>query len=279
MTGLSYYDVPGPRGRMRIRIGSIVSAIVILGLIGAGLWQFGQQGQLAPEMWEPFTQWPIWSYLLNAYLTGTLAAAGLTVAMSAPLGVLFAVMRLSPVKVIRGIATVYIEVTRTLPVLLLIYAMLFGLPQYGINPPTIWKLAIPLTIANSGVIAEIVRAGTLALPRGQEEAGLALGMTRGRAFASVVLPQALRSVTPSLVTQLVSLLKDTSLGYVLGFFELLQAGSVLSSYNYLLIQDYLVIALIYLVTNGILSFFAYRLRRWVDRRGIAPATTPQNRTA
>jgi glutamate transport system permease protein len=91
-------------------------------------------------------------------------------------------------------------------------------------------------------------------------------------FTAILLPQALRAVTPSLVTQLVSLLKDTALGYVLGFFELLQAGSVLSSYNHLLIQDYLVIALVYLVPNGLLSFLASWLRRRVDSRGIASAS-------
>ncbi len=264
----SLYDAPGPKGRRRIRIGSVVSAAVIVAVIVTGLVQFGAHGQLDAQRWEPFAQWPIWGYMLEAYATGTLAAAGLTAVMSAPLGVLFAIMRLSPVRVVRWIAVGYIEIARTLPVLLLVYVMFFALPHYGINPPTIWKLAIPLTVANSAAIAEIVRAGILALPRGQEEAGLALGMVRRQAFAFVVLPQAFRSVTPSLVTQLVSLLKDTSLGYVLGFFELLQAGSVLSSFNHLLIQDYLVIALIYLVTNGLLSFLAFRLRKWVDRRGI-----------
>ncbi|GAB3797008.1 amino acid ABC transporter permease [Humibacter antri] len=262
------YDSPGPKGRRRILLGSIVSAIIVLAVVVAALWQFGAHGQLDAAKWEPFAQWPIWSYMLSAYVEGTLLAAGLTAVMSAPLGVLLAVLRLSPVATVRWIATVWIEIARTFPVLLLVFVMLFALPHYGINPPIVWKLAIPLTIANSAALAEIVRAGILALPRGQTEAALALGMLRRQAFTYVVLPQALRSVTPSLVTQLVSLLKDTSLGYVLAFFELLQSGSVLASFNHLLIQDYLVVAFIYLVTNGILSYLAYRLRGWVDRRGI-----------
>lgn len=267
---LSYlYDTPGPRARRRVLAGSVVSALVIAAVIAAGLWQFAQHGQLDSQRWEPFSQWPIWEYMLKAYATGTLEAAGLTAAMSAPLGVVLAVLRLSPAGPVRRIAAGYIEVARTIPVLLLVYVMMFALPHYGINPATIWKLAIPLTVANSAAIAEIVRAGIVSLPRGQEEAGLALGLKRRQVFTAILLPQALRAVTPSLVTQLVSLLKDTALGYVLGFFELLQAGSVLSSYNHLLIQDYLVIALVYLVPNGLLSFLASWLRRRVDSRGIA----------
>jgi glutamate transport system permease protein len=280
MSSLSYlYDEPGPRGRRRILVGSVVSVVVLAVVVVGALVQFGSHGQLDPAKWEPFTQWPIWGYMLGAYATGTLYAAGLTALMSAPLGVLLATLRLSPVRVVSWIATVWIEIARTLPVLLLIYVMLFALPHYGINPPTVWKLAIPLTIANSAAIAEIVRAGILALPRGQSEAALALGMLRRQAFADVVLPQALRSVTPSLVMQLVSLLKDTSLGYVLSFFELLQAGSVLTGFNHLLIQNYLVVAFIFLVTNGILSFLAFRLRRFLDRRGIAPAGADRPRAA
>jgi glutamate transport system permease protein len=262
------YDSPGPRGRRRILVGSVVSAVIVLGVVAAGLVQFGLHGQLDGARWAPFAQWPIWGYMLGAYATGTLQAAALTAVMSAPLGVILAVLRLSPLAAVRWIATVWIEIARTFPVLLLVFVMLFALPHYGINPPTVWKLAIPLTIANSAAIAEIVRAGILALPRGQTEAALALGMVRRQAFVHVVLPQALRAVTPSLVTQLVSLLKDTSLGYVLGFLELLQAGSVLASFNHLLIQDYLVVAFIFLVTNGVLSYLAYRLRRGFARRGI-----------
>jgi len=270
---LSYlYDTPGPKARRRVLAGSAVSAVVIAAVIAGGLWQFAQHGQLNSQSWTPFSQWPIWDYMLNAYATGTLAAAGLTVAMSAPLGLLLVLLRLSPLTPIRKITAGYIEVARTIPVLLLVYVMMFALPHYGINPGTIWKLAIPLTVAHSALFAEIIRAGLVARPRGQEEAGLAVGLPRRQVFTAILLPQALRAVSPSLVTQLVSLLKDTSLGYVLGFFELLQAGNVLSSYNHLLIQDYLVIALIYLVPNGLLSFLASWLKRRGDRRGIPAAS-------
>lgn len=263
------YDVPGPRGRRRIVIGSWISAIVLVVLIGLGVWQFADHGQLDADRWTPFLSWPIWQYLLVGF-GGTLEAAALTVVLAAPLGALLAVGRLSKLRGVRWFATAYIEIARTVPVLLLIYLMLFGLPHYGINLPVLWKLVIPLTVANSAVFAEIIRAGVLSLPRGQEEAALGLGMLRRQALLYVVLPQALRSVTPSLVSQLVSVLKDTALGYIVAFTELLYRGQVLSAFNHLLIQTFLVVTFIYLVFNGSLSALASRLRTRSVRRGIRP---------
>jgi len=263
------YDVPGPRGRRRIVTGSWISALALLVVLGLGVWQFADHGQLDADRWTPFLQWPIWQYLLVGF-GGTLEAAALTVVLSAPLGALLAIGRLSRTRVVRWLATAYIEIARTVPVLLLIYLMLFGLPHYGINLPVLWKLVIPLTVANSAVFAEIIRAGVLSLPRGQEEAALGLGMLRRQALAYVVLPQALRSVTPSLVSQLVSVLKDTALGFIVAFTELLYRGQVLSAFNHLLIQTFLVVTFIYLVFNMSLSSVASRIRARTTRRGIFP---------
>lgn len=254
------YDEPGPRTRRRIRIASVVSVLVLAGALALMLRQFASRGQLDADRWSPFLSWPIWEYLLVG-LRGTLLAAAVVAVLGGVLGVLLALGRLSPVAPLRWLCTAFIEVFRTLPVLLLIYLMLFGLPAYGINLPVLWKLAVPLTVANSAAIAEIVRAGVLSLPRGQTEAGYSLGMRRLQVMRAVVLPQALRAVTPSLVVQLVSLLKDTSLGYVVAFTELLYRAQVLSAYNRLLIQTFLVVTLVYLVVNGSLSALASRLKR------------------
>ncbi|MGY5884950.1 amino acid ABC transporter permease [Modestobacter lacusdianchii] len=276
-SGAFLYDAPGPRARRRIMIGSVVSALVLAGLLALALVQFGSRGQLDADRWAPFTEWPIWSYLLVG-LRGTALAAAVVAVLSGAFGLLLAVGRLSQHRPVRWLSTGYIEVARTIPVLLLIYLMLFGLPAYGINLPLLWKLAVPLTIANAAVVAEIVRAGVLALPRGQTEAALSLGIRRGQAMRFVVLPQALRHVTPSLITQLVSLIKDTSLGYVVAFTELLYRAQVLSAYNRLLIQTFLVVALVYLVFNGALSYLAARLRTRV-RRQVAPPSAPTEQAA
>ncbi|GAB3124393.1 amino acid ABC transporter permease [Glaciibacter psychrotolerans] len=267
------YEEPGPRGRRAIRIGSVLSVLVLLGLLAAGLWQFGSHGQLDADKWTPFASWSIWQYLFVG-LGGTLAAAALVALFGSVFGIVLALGRLSPVRPIRWLSSGYIEVARTVPVLLLIYLMLFGLPQLGINFPTLWQLVIPLTIANAAVFAEIVRAGILSLPRGQAEAALSLGLRKNQSMRYVVLPQALRNVTPSLVSQLVSLIKDTSLGYIVAYTELLYRGQVLSAFNHLLIQTFLVVTLIYLVFNGSLSALATRLQKpGRRRRPVAPLAT------
>lgn len=277
-TKLSLYDEPGPRTRRNIRIWSVVTTVALLGVIVGGLVQFGSKGQLDADKWSPFLSWPIWQYLFVG-LWGTIQAGSLVAVLGGVLGLLLALGRLSRLRVVRWLCTAYIETARTVPVLLLIYLMLFGLPQLGLNFPLIWKLVIPLTVANSAAFAEIIRAGILGLARGQREAALSLGMTEGQASRLVVLPQALRFATPSLITQLVSLIKDTSLGYIVAFTELLYRGQVLSAFNGLLIQTFLVVTLVYLVFNGILSTLAARLRTRPSKRSprrpsAVPAPVP-----
>jgi glutamate transport system permease protein len=270
---VSLYDEPGPRTRRNIRIWSVVTFVLLGAGIVAALVQFGSHGQLDAEKWTPFLQWSIWQYLLVG-LWGTVQAAALVAVFGSILGVFLALGRLSNVRLIRWLSTGYIEIARTVPVLLLIYVMLFGLPQLGINFPLLWKLVIPLTIANAAAFAEIVRAGILGLPAGQSEAALSLGMSRGQATRYVVLPQAIRFASPSLVTQLVSLIKDTSLGYIVSFTELLYRGQVLSSFNHLLIQTFVVVTLIYLVFNGSLSTLASRLRTRPSARSMIDPGEP-----
>lgn len=254
-------------------IGSVVSGLAVAGLVGAGLWQFGAHGQLDAQRWQPFTEWPIWNYLLVGLL-GTLEAAAYVAVLSAVAGIFLALGRLSTARPVRWAAIGYIEIARTVPVLLMIYVTLFALPSYGVNLPLLWKLVLPLTVANAAAFAEIFRAGILSLPRGQSEAALSLGLSRAQTMRLVVLPQAVRHVTPSLVSQLVSLLKDTSLGYIVAFTELLYRGQVLSAYNHLLVQTFLVVTLIYLVCNGSLSFLAHRLQAMTGSR-VAPRRREQ----
>lgn len=273
----SLYDEPGPKTRRNIRIWSVVVVLILLGFGTAGLVQFASKGQLDADKWTPFLQWPVWEYLLVG-LWGTIQAAALVAVLGGFLGLVLALGRLSAVRPIRWVSTGYIEIARTMPVLLLIYLMLFGLPQLGLNFPLIWKLVIPLTVANSAAFAEIIRAGILGLSRGQREASLSLGMSEAQTTRLVILPQALRFAAPSLITQLVSLVKDTSLGYIVAFTELLYRGQVLSSFNHLLIQTFVVVTLIYLVFNGGLSALAARLRSRPSKRSPArlgkPAPTP-----
>jgi glutamate transport system permease protein len=131
-----------------------------------------------------------------------------------------------------------------------------ALPVIGVDLPLLWYLVIGLTIYNSVAISEIVRAGIHAVPRGQTEAALALGLSRGGALRSIVLPQAFRIMLPSLIAQLVIVVKDTALGFIIGFEELLRRGEIAVQTLGNPLQMYLLIGAIFFVVNGLLSWLA-----------------------
>jgi glutamate transport system permease protein len=264
------FDEPGPRARRRVRIATVLAVLAGVALIALALRQFADHGQLTAARWRPYGTWPMWRYLLDG-LRATVQAAVVSIALSAAAGVALALGRLSPARWLRLPSAAYVEVVRTIPALLLVYVVLFALPKYGIDLPLFWKLVVPLTVSNAAAFAEIFRAGIRSVERGQLEAGLAVGLTRGRAMRMIVLPQAARRVLPSLVSQSAGLLKDTSLGFVVSYAELLYSGKVLANYNQLLIQTYLVIALIYLVINATLSKIARTLEARQRSRPVRAA--------
>lgn len=262
MTGpRALFDAPGPRGRTRIRVFTVLGLAVLAGLLALALWQFGRHGQLDRSRWTPFLQLSYIHFLADG-LVGTTVATALAAVLSFPLGVVFALGRMSRTRALRWVATAYIELFRGVPLLLLIYAFLLALPRFGINLPILWKLVVPIVLVNTAVLAEIFRAGVKAVDRGQFEAALAVGMREGMAMRVVILPQAIRLVAPTLVTQLVALLKDSTLGYVVSYPELMKQGNNLTVYTHLLVQTYLIVALIYVVMNLALS----RLAVWLEHR-------------
>jgi glutamate transport system permease protein len=272
------FDEPGPKARARIRITTAVTVLVLLGLLAFVLVEFGAHGQLAAERWTQFTELPILQYVLGG-LTSTLQAAGVAAVVSIPAGALFSVLRLSRTRPVRWLATAYIEVFRSTPLLLLVYLFVGGLPAVGVNVPIFWKLVIPMILVNVAVLAEIFRAGVASLPKGQSEAGLSIGLTESQNLRSVVFPQAIRLVVPALVTQLVALLKDTTLGYAASYPELMKTATNLTAFTGFLIQTYLVIAFVYVVLNFLLSKLAEYLERRVNggqrtARAIAQVVVP-----
>lgn len=268
------FDEPGPRARHRIRIATVLAVLAGLALIGLALRQFADNGQLGADRWRPYGTWPMWRYLLDG-LKATAEAAVVSIALSMAGGIVLALGRLSPNRLIRWPAATYVEVVRTVPALLLVYIVLFALPKYGLDLPLFWKLVAPLSVSNAAAFAEIFRAGIRSVERGQTEAGLAVGLTRGQTMRLIVLPQAARRVLPSLVSQSVGLLKDTSLGYVVSYAELLYSGKVLANYNHLLIQTYIIIALVYLVINATLSKVARTLEARQRNRPVRSVAAPE----
>jgi glutamate transport system permease protein len=271
--GGSLFDPPGPRGRSRIAVATVASLVVLAVLAALALRQFAVNGQLDSAKWSLFTQQAVLRYLL----TGLWATAQVTLvsaAIALPFGALLALARLARNPLVRWPAGVYVETMRAVPLLLLIYAFLFGLPSTGIRMSLFWMLVWPIVITNAAVFAEIFRAGVRALPRGQTEAAYALGLGHWSSMRLVVLPQAVRQTAPSLVSQLIRLLKDSTLGYVVSFAELLNSAKVLGEYNHTIVQGYLVVALVYVLLNNALAAVAVQLERRIGRspRRAAPAS-------
>ncbi|AMM34229.1 polar amino acid ABC transporter permease [Sinomonas atrocyanea] len=275
------FDAVGPRGRRTIRIVTALSVLAILAVAFLVVQRFGQAGQLAADRWAEFTQWPYIQFLL-AGLGNTALAAAASALFAIPTALVMALGRTSRRPWLRWPATAYIEFFRSVPLLLVVYVFVSGLPSYGINPDIFWKLVIPITLCSSAVMAEIFRAGILALPAGQTEAALSLGMQQSQATRFVVLPQAVRIVVPSMVAQLVVLLKDTTLGYAVSYPELMKTANNLTAYTNHLIQTFLVIAAVYVVTNILISHFARYLERRVSGRTARagkPAGLPEQEPA
>ncbi len=259
------FDAPGPRGRRRIAVATVLSLLVMAGLVALALIQLGDNGQLAAAKWRIFTSSAITRFLFDG-LGMTLGIAAVCALLSLPIGAFLALFRLSDSPVVRWPAVVFIEFFRSVPLLVVVYVFLMALPQAGFVFPVFWQLVIPIVLCSSAVFAEVFRAGVLALDSGQAEAARALGMRDGQVMRSVVLPQAIRLVVPTLVSQMVSLLKDSTLGYVVSVADLLDKAKILSSYYHLFFQSYVVIAVIYIVLNAAISQLAHALERGARRK-------------
>jgi glutamate transport system permease protein len=254
------YEAPGPKTRRRIVIGTVVASVAVVALFGLIAWRFYVTGQFAPQYWTFFTKWSTWRYLLTGLL-GTFEVALTAGAIALVLGVLLMLGRISHNKVVSTIFRVVIDFFRGIPSLLLIYFFFLVIPSYGIKMPSFWMLAIPISLTASGVLAEVFRAGVNAVPRGQSEAALSLGLSPTRTFYRVVFPQALRFVIPSLISELVIVLKDTTFAYVVSYADLMQHAKVLITSHDALVSVYLVVAVIYILINYALNMLSDRIAR------------------
>jgi glutamate transport system permease protein len=265
------FDQPGPRGRATIRIATIVAAVLVVLLVAGAGWQFAVHGQLAPYKWQFFTYTAIIQTLIVAGIGNTFLATAVAAVVAFPLGLVLALGRLSRRRVLSRVSTAWIEFFRSMPMILVVYAFLLALPRSGIVLPVFWMLVVPMILVSSASSAEVFRAGIKAVDKGQWEAAQSLGLSPGLVLTTIVLPQAFRIVLPNLLTGLVSLLKDSTLGYVVSYGELMQQGKELVAYYHYMIQTYLVIALIYVVINWLLTRLASRLQTRIGTRKTAAA--------
>ena len=279
MSGTSVlFDAPGPRARRR----NMVVTVVTLAVVAVAAWaiysRLTEKGQLDAAKWEPFLTSNLWVTYVLPGIEGTLTAAAVSIVLALLLGFVLGVGRMSTTTPVRWTCSVIVEFFRSVPVLIMMIFAYFLYATYDMFPSQYLALAgviTGLTLYNGAVIAEIVRAGVNALPRGQAEASSALGLTWGQTMRAILLPQAVTSMLPVLVSQMVVVLKDTAIGYQITFLEMVRQGTqVGSSYgNY--VPALIVIALLMISANFALSAFATwlegRLRR--SKRGPDPLDT------
>jgi glutamate transport system permease protein len=270
------FDLPGPRARRRQRIGTVVGALVIAAIVGLALYRLYVNGQLEGDRWavlfDPASGVP---QALGEGLLNTLSVAAVGMVLATLFGALLAVGRLSDHAWVRIPVGAVVEFFRAVPLLILILFCLLFLPTVGVPMSAFRALVLGLTLYNAAVLAEIFRAGILSVDRGQREAAFALGMRKSQVMTLVLLPQAVRRMLPVLVAQLVVLLKDSSLGFIVAYFELLRtARSLVEFFNFSFgnrytFQLYVAAGLIYILVNVLLS----QLARYVEKRTRRDAKT------
>lgn len=254
------YEEPGPRTRRMIRIFTALALVLVAALVGLVIWQFYVTGQLAPKYWSFFLEGSTWAFLGRGFL-GTLGVSITAGVLALLLGMVFMLGRVSTHKPLAFVSRVVIDFFRGIPSLLLIYFFFLVLPQYGVKMSSFWMICLPVTLTASGVIAEVLRAGVNAIPKGQWEAAYSIGMRRGKIMLKIILPQAMRIVVPSLISQLVVVVKDTTLGYVVSYPDMLQNARVLITNYDALVSVYFVIAIIYILINYAINELSVRLAR------------------
>lgn len=254
------YEKPGPRMKKIIIVVTLISMIVLLGLLYRVFALFQENGQLDAKYWAFFGKATTWKFIGNG-VAGTIKVSLIAGALSFVLGMIFMIGRISNIKSLQAICIALIEFTRGVPTLLFIYFFFLVAPQIGINLPSFWKITLPVAISASGVVAEVLRSGVNAVPKGQSEAALSLGMMPYNVFIKIVFPQSLRYIIPSLIAELVIVVKDTTFAYVVSFPDLMQNAKVLISNYDALVSVYLVVALIYILINYILNKISAALAR------------------
>jgi glutamate transport system permease protein len=258
------YDAPGPRGRRNNVIFTVLTAVLTALVLGWIIWTLNDNGQLTAAKWMPFLDSLTWRTYILPGLWGTLKSAFASIILAMILGVLLGLGRLSEMAWLRWICAVIVEFFRAIPVLLL---MIFAYQMFAIYrmvPPRELAFAavvFGLTMYNGSVIAEILRSGIKSLPKGQTEAARALGMSHSQTMRTILLPQAIAAMLPALIAQMVIALKDSALGYQIGYVEVVRSGIQTASVNQNFLASLTVVAIIMILINWALTSLAQRIER------------------
>jgi glutamate transport system permease protein len=267
------FDAPGPRARVRNWVITAITVVLLLLMAWVVYSKLNSKGQLTAAKWEPFLTANLWKTYILPGVQGTLAAAAVSIVLALLLGFVLGIGRMSSHPAIRWPCAVFVEFFRAVPVLVMML-FAFGLfALYDVFPGKQLALAgviAGLTFYNGAVIAEIVRAGVNALPRGQSEASFALGLTWGQTMRTILLPQAITSMLPVLISQMVVVLKDTAIGYQITFLETVRQGTNIGAAYSNYIPALIVVAALMIAVNFALSWFATWLEGRMRRSRRAP---------
>ncbi|MFE1880073.1 amino acid ABC transporter permease [Streptomyces diastatochromogenes] len=266
------YDAQGPRAKRR----NVLYTAVFLVALAAVLWwvfkALDDKGQLEWVLWKPFfSGTEAYSTYIWPGLQNTLKAAALAMVIALPLGATLGIARLSDHLWIRVPVGMIVEFFRAIPVLVL---MIFGLALFAqytdvsSDDRPFYAVVTGLVLYNASVLAEIVRAGILALPKGQSEAAMAIGLRKNQVMRLILLPQSVTAMLPAIVSQLVVIVKDTALGgAVLTYPELLASANTMSGYyGANIIASLTIVAVIFVIINFSLTSFASWLEGRLRRR-------------
>ncbi|MEP7161974.1 MAG: amino acid ABC transporter permease [Dermatophilaceae bacterium] len=270
------FDAPGPKARARHRITAVVVALAAVALLLFVGYKLQEKGNLTAAKWQPFLTPDPWVYYLLPGIGATLLAAVISMATSGVFGLAFGMGRLSQVRAVRWVAGVVVEFFRAVPVLvMMIFAFWMFTTTIPVVPSGYIALAgviVGLTFYNGSVFAELIRSGIFGLPKGQREAGLTVGLTPFQTLRMIELPQALTAMLPSLVAQIVVILKDTAIGYIITYPELLKVGADQLGTAYAnVVPAFMVVAVIYILINYAVSKMAEYLEGRLRRRGHTAA--------
>lgn len=263
MSSSVLFDSPGPKARARNRAYAVVGSAALLGLIAFIVYRLAAKGQLDGAMWDIFNYAGVRNSIAEG-IVSTLEAFAMAGVLSLVLAVVLAVGRLSDHRPVSWLAGGVIELFRAVPLLITIYVLWVG---FFTSDP-LWAVVIGLTLYNGAVQAEVLRAGIAAVPKGQSEAAYALGMSKTQVMTTVLIPQAVRSMLPTIISQLVVTLKDTSLGFVITYEELLYAGRQMAST--ILVDGenpYVPVVLVFGAIYVAMCLALSALANWIERRG------------
>lgn len=279
MSSSVLFDAPGPKTRRRLVVVNIVGTALVLGLTAWVVVALAGKGQLTAQKWSPFLTASPWLDYMLPGLWATVRAAALAVLTSNVIGLIFGIGRLSGNTAVRAVSGVVVEFFRAVPVLVLMIFFYFFFSLGGFVDPAsapYWGVVTGLTLYNGSVIAELVRSGVLNLPRGQSEAGLSIGLTEGQTLRSILIPQALVAMMPSMISQLVVILKDTALGYLITYSELLRMSRLVGTSYQNLVPALIVAAVVFIVINYALTVLAEALAARLGSRTSGEVLVLQN---